>query len=54
MLAHAMEQIYLICSIAQKMPELREIVVSSLHLERKAPWAVQMMAAPRPNTPLAK
>lgn len=37
MTALGASQFYLICSIAQKMPELREIVVASLHLVRKAP-----------------
>ena len=40
---------YLICSIAQKMPELREIVSPELHWDRYMPWPVQMRAAPAPS-----
>lgn len=44
----------LICSIAQKIPEFLDMVCSSLHFERKEPWAVQMMAAPTPSIALTE
>jgi len=43
---------HLIWSIAQKIPEFLDIVVSSLQRDKNAPCAVQMIAAPTPRKAL--
>lgn len=42
----------LVCSIAQNMPEFREIFDDVLHRDKKIPCPVQMSAAPAPSNAL--
>ena len=50
---YSMWYFYLVCNIAQNIPELREMFVALLQLDKYVPCPVHIKAAPIPNTKLA-